>query len=104
MAVSTDTADLPVRVLSAGATSLVADIRSGVPRALHWAWRTGSSRSNSQPTPWCAPATATPSWWSDSPVITGRALEAVGLQGPMLYPEQALLFRLVATDSDTEWR
>ena len=45
-----------------------------------------------------------PSWWSDTPVITGRALEAVGLQGPMLYPEQALLFRLVATDSDTEWR
>ncbi|MQA24256.1 MAG: hypothetical protein GEU94_02025 [Micromonosporaceae bacterium] len=45
-----------------------------------------------------------PSWWSDSPAITGRALEAVGLQGPMLYPEQALLFRLVATDSDTEWR
>ncbi|TDE43412.1 alpha-galactosidase [Nonomuraea mesophila] len=37
-----------------------------------------------------------PSWWLDGPVISGRALQAVGLQGPMLYPEQALVFRLVA--------
>jgi len=40
-----------------------------------------------------------PSWWSTSPVISGRVLETVGLQGPMLYPEQALLFRLVADGS-----
>jgi alpha-galactosidase len=37
-----------------------------------------------------------PSWWLDRPVISGVALEAIGLQGPMLYPEQALVFRLVA--------
>ena len=39
-----------------------------------------------------------PSWWSQPTAATGRLLEAVGLQGPMLYPEQALLFRLVAAD------
>ncbi|MEW1681719.1 alpha-galactosidase [Streptomyces sp. NPDC093594] len=39
-----------------------------------------------------------PSWWLENPVVSGRALEAVGLQGPMLYPEQALVFRLVAAD------
>ena len=39
-----------------------------------------------------------PSWWLDPPTASGRALGAVGLQGPMLYPEQALLFRLVAQD------
>ncbi len=44
--------------------------------------------------------TGYPSWWTDPTVVTGRALEAVGLQGPMLYPEQALLFRLVTNDSD----
>ena len=36
-----------------------------------------------------------PSWWLDSPVMSGQALAGIGLQGPMLYPEQALLFRLV---------
>jgi alpha-galactosidase len=37
-----------------------------------------------------------PSWWLERPVVSGRALEAIGLQGPMLYPEQALVFRLTA--------
>jgi alpha-galactosidase len=37
-----------------------------------------------------------PSWWLESPVVSGKALGAIGLQGPMLYPEQALVFRLVA--------
>lgn len=37
-----------------------------------------------------------PTWWTDGITVTGRTLEAVGLQGPMLYPEQALLFRVVA--------
>jgi alpha-galactosidase len=41
-----------------------------------------------------------PSWWLDHPVISGRSLETIGLQGPMLYPEQALVFRLEAVDSD----
>ncbi|HEX8080908.1 MAG TPA: alpha-galactosidase [Jatrophihabitans sp.] len=42
-----------------------------------------------------------PSWWNRPPVVAGRLLQDVGLQAPMLYPEQALLFRLVddATDS-----
>ncbi|MGP3929408.1 hypothetical protein [Nonomuraea sp. KM88] len=44
-----------------------------------------------------------PSWWLDRPVISGRALEAVGLQGPMLHPKQALVFRLVA-DQPTRQR
>jgi alpha-galactosidase len=43
-------------------------------------------------------ASGPPSWWLDPPTATGRALGAVGLQGPMLYPEQALLLRLVAQD------
>ena len=42
-----------------------------------------------------------PSWWLSPTVASGRVLETVGLQGPMLYPEQALLFRLVA-DGRTE--
>ena len=37
-----------------------------------------------------------PSWWENGPVVSGEALGVVGLQGPMLYPEQALVFRLVA--------
>ncbi len=41
-------------------------------------------------------ASGPPSWWLDPPTVTGRVLGTVGLQGPMLYPEQALLFRLVA--------
>ncbi|MDP9395888.1 MAG: alpha-galactosidase [Actinomycetota bacterium] len=45
-----------------------------------------------------------PSWWTDPPVATGRLLETVGLQGPMLYPEQALLFRLVENRSDDTGR
>ena len=36
-----------------------------------------------------------PSWWNRPPVVAGRLLQDVGLQAPMLYPEQALLFRLV---------
>jgi alpha-galactosidase len=38
------------------------------------------------------------SWWQDRPLVNGQVLQAVGLQGPMLYPEQALLFRLSADD------
>jgi alpha-galactosidase len=37
-----------------------------------------------------------PTWWTDPMTVSGRTLETVGLQGPMLYPEHALLFRLVA--------
>jgi alpha-galactosidase len=40
-----------------------------------------------------------PSWWTDPVTVSGSMLGAIGLQAPMLYPEQALLFRLVA-DSD----
>jgi alpha-galactosidase len=45
-----------------------------------------------------------PSWWAHGARVTGQALASIGLQGPMLYPEQALLFRLVAADSPTNWR
>ena len=45
-----------------------------------------------------------PSWWRDGARVTGRALATIGLQGPMLYPDQALLFRLVGTDSDKDRR
>jgi alpha-galactosidase len=41
-----------------------------------------------------------PSWWLTPSVVIGRLLDTIGLQGPMLYPEQALLFRLVADDID----
>jgi alpha-galactosidase len=37
-----------------------------------------------------------PRWWSERTTVLGEVLESVGLQGPMLYPEQALLFRVVA--------
>ena len=37
-----------------------------------------------------------PAWWCELVVVSGRVLGSVGLQGPMLYPEQALLFRVVA--------
>jgi alpha-galactosidase len=37
-----------------------------------------------------------PSWWVEPTVVSGEVLATVGLQGPMLYPEQVLLFRLVA--------
>lgn len=40
-----------------------------------------------------------PRWWTNPMTISGQTLQNVGLQGPMLYPEQALLFRLVAEDS-----
>ncbi|SEE84761.1 alpha-galactosidase [Ruania alba] len=36
-----------------------------------------------------------PAWWSEPTVLSGRVLATAGLQGPVLYPEQALLFRLV---------
>jgi alpha-galactosidase len=39
-----------------------------------------------------------PSWWARPTTVRGELLEHVGLQGPMLYPERALLFRLVAED------
>ena len=45
-----------------------------------------------------------PRWWAEPPTVLGEVLDSVGLQGPMLYPEQALLFRVVAdgpaSDSD----
>ncbi len=41
-----------------------------------------------------------PSWWTQPTAVSGRVLETVGLQGPMLYPEQALLFRLVADSEE----
>jgi alpha-galactosidase len=37
-----------------------------------------------------------PRWWTDRPSVTGEVLGTIGLQAPMLYPEQALLFRVVA--------
>jgi alpha-galactosidase len=40
-----------------------------------------------------------PTWWTDPTTASGGLLEAVGLQGPMLYPEQALVFRLLADDT-----
>jgi alpha-galactosidase len=40
-----------------------------------------------------------PTWWTDPTTASGGLLEAVGLQGPMLYPEQALVFRLLADDA-----
>lgn len=36
-----------------------------------------------------------PAWWTRPTRVTGQLLGTVGLQAPMLYPEQALLFRLV---------
>ncbi|MFD5213893.1 alpha-galactosidase [Microbacterium sp. NPDC058345] len=45
-----------------------------------------------------------PSWWTESLTVTGGVLNRVGLQAPMLYPEQALLFRLVAVDGDSASR
>ncbi|HYI34784.1 MAG TPA: alpha-galactosidase [Glaciibacter sp.] len=41
-------------------------------------------------------ASGPPSWWTEPTTVTGRVLESIGLQAPMLYPEQALLFRLIA--------
>ncbi|GAB2656433.1 alpha-galactosidase [Kribbella swartbergensis] len=41
-------------------------------------------------------AAGPPSWWSRPSTVTGRLAGEIGLQAPMLYPEQALLFRLVA--------
>ena len=42
--------------------------------------------------------------WLDGAEISGEMLQAVGLQAPMLYPEQALLFRLVAVTENTDQR
>ncbi|MFD2795185.1 alpha-galactosidase [Promicromonospora vindobonensis] len=42
-----------------------------------------------------------PSWWTRPASVPGELLETVGLQAPMLYPEQALLFRLVREDTTT---
>jgi alpha-galactosidase len=39
-----------------------------------------------------------PSWWDEGARVTGRALAAIGLEAPMVYPDEALLFRLVAVD------
>jgi alpha-galactosidase len=42
--------------------------------------------------------TGPPPWWTDPPTVTGQLLGTIGLQAPMLYPEQALLVRLTALD------
>ncbi|MFA9444001.1 alpha-galactosidase [Egicoccus sp. AB-alg6-2] len=39
-------------------------------------------------------ASGPPSWWVDPPVVSGRLLGTIGLQGPMIDPERALLVRL----------
>jgi alpha-galactosidase len=46
-------------------------------------------------------STGPPSWWTEPTTMTGHLLGEVGLQAPMLYPEQALLFRLVADVAET---
>ncbi len=43
-----------------------------------------------------------PTWWTGQLTVSGRTLETMGLQGPMLYPEQALLFRLLADPSKSD--
>jgi len=45
-------------------------------------------------------AAGPPSWWTEPTTVSGRLLGEIGLQAPMLYPEQALLFRLVADQGD----
>ncbi|ADB31087.1 glycoside hydrolase clan GH-D [Kribbella flavida DSM 17836] len=45
-------------------------------------------------------AAGAPSWWTEPVTVTGHLLAEIGLQAPMLYPEQALLFRLVAVDNN----
>lgn len=45
-------------------------------------------------------ASGPPSWWVDPPEVSGRTLLNVGLQGPMLDPERALLFQLTALSPD----
>jgi alpha-galactosidase len=47
-------------------------------------------------------ASGPPSWWTTPTTVTGGVLEAIGLQAPILYPEQALLFRLVSTGAPSE--
>jgi alpha-galactosidase len=42
--------------------------------------------------------TGYPRWWEEGATARGEVLESVGLQGPMLYPEQALVFRVVAEE------
>ncbi|WP_338418540.1 alpha-galactosidase [Microcella alkaliphila] len=42
-----------------------------------------------------------PSWWSTPTTVSGATLAAIGLQAPMLYPEQALVFRLVRVTAGT---
>ncbi len=41
-----------------------------------------------------------PTWWTEPTTVTGQVLEGIGLQAPMLYPEQALLFRLIADSTE----
>lgn len=41
-------------------------------------------------------ASGPPSWWTQPTTVTGGMLGTVGLQAPMLYPEQALLIRLLS--------
>jgi alpha-galactosidase len=43
--------------------------------------------------------TGPPRWCAEGATVLGEVLGMVGLQGPMLYPEQALVFRLSAVDA-----
>jgi alpha-galactosidase len=38
-------------------------------------------------------------WWGDGARLTGRALEEVGVRGPVLYPERTVLVRAERTDA-----
>jgi alpha-galactosidase len=49
-------------------------------------------------------ASGPPTWWTQPPSVSGRVLGTVGLQAPMLYPEQALLFRLRASSTSEDGR
>jgi alpha-galactosidase len=40
-----------------------------------------------------------PPWYADRPTISGSTLDSLGIQAPMLYPEQALVVRLTAVPS-----
>jgi alpha-galactosidase len=45
-------------------------------------------------------ASGPPEWWTQPTTVTGRTLDGIGLQAPMLYPEQALVFRLIADNTE----
>jgi len=49
-------------------------------------------------------AAGPPAWWTEPTCVTGRTLASVGLQAPMLYPEQAVVLRLLPHPSPIESR